>query len=348
MAFFFIKKAMKHFKNLAIVIFIGFMISCSPEGTENSGNQALNNEDPLPSWNEGSTKSAVLNYIEDITNKDGENYIEVSDRIAVFDNDGTVWSEQPAYFQLAFTMDRIKAMAVDHPDWNSEQPYKAVLDNDIKELAKYGEHGLIELVLASHTGITEKEFKEFVEDWIKSAKHPTKNVPFTDLVYKPMLELITYLQANEFIVYIVSGGGVDFMRPVISELYNIPNQQIIGSTLKTEFDYNDGNPVIRKLPKMDFINDKEGKPANINKIIGKKPVFAAGNSDGDLAMLQWTASNSHKSFNLYVHHTDSIREWTYDRKSHIGRLDKGLDQARADGWLIVDMKNDWNTMFIND
>ncbi|MEN8249088.1 MAG: HAD family hydrolase [Bacteroidota bacterium] len=339
---------MKNFHLLAAILIIGALVSCNSELNKDAVSQTTEIIDPLPSWNERNAKSAVFEYIEDVTNPESENFIQISDRIAVFDNDGTIWSEQPAYFQLFFTMDRVKALASEHPEWKEAQPFKAVLENNIDDLAKSGEHGLVELVLASHSGVTEAEFENIVEDWIKTAQHPTKKKPFTDFVYKPMLELLTYLQANDFKTYIVSGGGVDFMRPIISELYNIPSEQIIGSTLKSEYDYNDGSPVIRKLPEMDFVDDKEGKPININKIIGKKPVFAAGNSDGDLAMMQWTASNKLKNFNLYVHHTDSIREWAYDRDSHVGKLDKGLDQAREDGWLVVDMQNDWNTIFIKE
>ena len=236
-------------------------------------------------------------------------------------------------------------MAENHPEWKTKQPFKAVLENDMQELAKHGEHGLIQLVMATHSGNTTEEFNAAVKHWIKTAKHPTKNVGFDKLVYQPMLELLNYLQANDFKTYVVSGGGVDFMRAFVSPIYAIPAEQIIGSRIKTEFDYNNGNPIIKRMPKLDFIDDKEGKPLNIQKIIGKKPVFSSGNSDGDLQMMQWTASNSYKSFMLYVHHTDAEREWAYDRDSHIGRLDKGLDQALNDGWTVIDMKNDWKIIY---
>ncbi|HHB51822.1 MAG TPA: haloacid dehalogenase-like hydrolase, partial [Saprospiraceae bacterium] len=254
-------------------------------------------------------------------------------------------SEQPAYFQLFFTIDKIKAMAINHPEWETEQPFKAVLDNNMHELMQQGEKALLKLVLVSHTGNTQEEYKKEVQDWIKTAKHPTKNIAYDKLVYQPMLELLQYLRENDFKTYIVSGGGVDFMRAFVSEIYGIPSEQIIGTRIKTEFDYNNANPVIKRLPEFEFIDDKEGKPLNIQKIIGKKPVFSAGNSDGDLQMMQYAASNKYKSFMLYVHHTDSIREWAYDRNSHIGRFDKGLDQANKDGWTVIDMAKDWKVVF---
>jgi len=301
--------------------------------------------DPLTSWNDGATKTAILDYVNDVTNAESENFIKISERIATFDNDGNLWSEQPAYFQLFFTIDRVKALASEHPEWKTEQPFKAVLDNDMNELMKHGEHGLIELGMATHAGNTTDEFEAIVKDWLATAKHPRFNRPYTDLVYQPMLELIKYLQENDFKTFIVSGGGIEFMRPWVEEVYGIPKDQVIGSSIKTEYDYNNGNPVIKRLPEFDFINDKEGKPEGINRSIGRKPVFASGNSDGDLQMMRWTASNKLKSFMLYVHHTDAEREWAYDRDSHIGRLDKGLDEANEKGWTVVDMKNDWKKIY---
>lgn len=318
------------------------VISCQPK-TEVT--VETENVDPLPSWNDVTSKSNIIDYVNEVTNPKNENFIPIKDRIATFDNDGNLWSEQPAYFQLYFAIDRVKAMAVDHPEWKDEQPFKAVLENDMEALKEQGEHGLMQLVMATHAGNTSEEFKADVKDWIATAKHPTKNVGYDKLVYQPMLELLQYLRANNFKTYIVSGGGVDFMRAFVSPIYGIPSEQILGSRIKTEFDYNYGNPKIIRLAALDFIDDKDGKPLNIEKIIGKKPVFSSGNSDGDLAMMQWTASNTYKSFMLYVHHTDSIREWAYDRDSHIGRLDKGLDQAINDGWTVIDMKNDWKVIY---
>ena len=301
--------------------------------------------DPLPSWNDGSTKEAILSYIKDITNTESPNFIPISERIATFDNDGNLWSEQPAYFQLFFAMDRIKALAPEHPEWKTTQPYQSVLENDMKTLMSFGEHGLIEIVLATHAGNTVVEFEQIVKDWLAVAKHPRFDRPYTDLVYQPMLELLQYLRANEFKTFIVSGGGIEFMRPWVESVYGVPKHQVIGSSIKTKYDYNDGNPVIRRLPELNFIDDKEGKPEGINQYIGRKPVFASGNSDGDLQMLRWTDSNSYNSFQLYLHHTDADREWAYDRESSIGRLDKGLDEANAKGWTVIDMKKDWKVIY---
>ena len=327
---------------LGISILISLFISCNSITTKETSTEK---SDPLPSWNEGATKTAIIEYVSDVTNSGSENFIPVPDRIATFDNDGNLWSEQPAYFQLFFAMDRIKVLAADHPEWSSQQPYKAVLDNDMKELLKHGERGLLQLVMASHAGNTTEEFEATVKEWLAKAKHPRFNRPYTDLVYQPMLELIAYLQDNNFKTFIVSGGGIEFMRPWVEEAYGIPRDQVIGSSIKTQYDYNDGNPIIKRLPEIDFIDDKEGKPEGINKFIGRKPVFASGNSDGDLQMMRWTASNTLKSFMLYVHHTDSVREWAYDRKSHIGRLDKGLDEALEKGWTVIDMEKDWKVVF---
>ncbi|PQJ21264.1 haloacid dehalogenase [Tenacibaculum sp. SG-28] len=302
-------------------------------------------QDPLPSWNDSDAKEAILSYVSDVTNENSQNFIPINMRISTFDNDGTLWSEQPAYFQLFFAMDRVRELAKLHPEWQSKQPFKAVIDNDLAALKKQGLTGLAQLMMASHTGTTIEEFDTIVKDWIKTAKHPIKNVGFDQLVYQPMLELLEYLRANHFKTYIVSGGGLDFMRAIVTEIYGIPEEQILGSRIKTNFEYNEGNPKIVRIPELEFNDDKEGKPLNIQKIIGKKPVFAAGNSDGDLQMLQWTASNKYKSFKLYIHHTDSIREWAYDRNSAIGKLDKGLDAAKAKGWSVIDMKTDWKVVY---
>ena len=301
--------------------------------------------DPLPSWNEGATKQAIIAYVNDVTTEGSENFIPVSERIATFDNDGNLWSEQPAYFQLFFAMDRIKVLAPEHPEWKTTQPYQAVLENDMKTLMSYGEHGLIQIVMATHAGNTVSEFEQIVKDWLATAKHPRFDRPYTDLVYQPMLELIDYLKTNNFKTFIVSGGGIEFMRPWVEAVYGIPKDQVIGSSIKTAYDYNDGNPVIRRLPELNFIDDKEGKPEGINQYIGRKPVFASGNSDGDLQMMRWADSNTLPSFQIYVHHTDSIREWAYDRKSSVGRLDKGLDEANEKGWTVIDMKNDWKVVY---
>ena len=334
-------------KKLSVFFIVGVLlnvfVACSPN-TDSNDNTSTKT-DPLPSWNEGTTKSAIISYVNDVTNSESKNFIPVPDRIATFDNDGNLWSEQPAYFQLFFAIDRIKQLAPDHPEWKDEQPFKAVLEDNMKELMKYGEHGLIKIVMASHAGNTVGEFETIVKEWLATARHPRFDKPYTDLVYQPMLELLSYLRANDFKTFIVSGGGIEFMRPWVEEVYEIPKDQVIGSSIKTEYDYNNGNPIIKRLPEIDFIDDKEGKPENINRYIGRKPVFTSGNSDGDLQMMRWAASNKLKSFMLYVHHTDSEREWAYDRESHIGRLDKGLDEAIEKGWTVIDMKKDWKVIY---
>ena len=339
-------------KNRLKILFILLIFSlintgCKKNSPEQIESVKINKtvKDPLPSWNDGSTKKEILAFVDIVTDKNNSKFIPISDRIATFDNDGNLWSEQPAYFQLFFAMDRVMTMAKDHPEWKSKQPFKAVLENDMKELIKQGEHGLLELLMATHAGVSTSEFEIIVQDWIKTAEHPTKKVGYDKLVYQPMLELLNFLRANDFKTYIVSGGGVDFMRAFVSPIYGIPSEQIIGSRIKTKYEYNEGKPQIIKIAELDFIDDKEGKPLNIQKIIGKKPVFASGNSDGDLAMLQWTASNKYENFMLYLHHTDDVREWAYDRESHIGRLDKGLDQAKKDGWTVIDMKQDWKIIY---
>ncbi len=332
------------YKQIFGVTFIVIITSCN-QVTSNFDAVTEIKQDPLPSWNDSATKEAILSYVSDVTNENSENFIPINMRISTFDNDGTLWSEQPAYFQLFFAIDRVKELAKQHPEWQSKQPFKAVLDNDLEALKNQGLKGLAQLMMASHAGTTIEEFDTVVKDWIKTAKHPIKNVGFDQLIYQPMLELLEYLRANQFKTYIVSGGGLDFMRAIVTELYGIPEEQILGSRIKTKFEYNDGNPKIVRIAELEFNDDKEGKPLNIQKIIGKKPVFAAGNSDGDLQMLQWTASNKYKSFMLYLHHTDSIREWAYDRNSAIGKLDKGLDVAKVKGWSVIDMKTDWSVIY---
>ena len=320
--------------NLFSILFI-FATSCNPK-TKTT---------PLKSWNDVTSKSNIIAYVEDVTNPQSENFIPIDKRIATFDNDGNLWSEQPMYFQLYFAIDRIKELAAEHPEWKAQQPYKAILEDDLETLKHIDMKNLIELVMATHAGSTTDEFDNIVKNWIATAKHPTKNVSYDKLVYQPMLELMEYLREYDFKTYVVSGGGVDFMRAFVTDIYGIPAEQILGTRIKTAFEYKNGTATIKRLPEIDFIDDKEGKPLNIQKIIGKKPVFASGNSDGDLQMMQWTASNKLKSFMLYVHHTDSEREWAYDRDSHIGRLDKGLDQAHKDGWTVIDMKNDWKIIY---
>lgn len=302
-------------------------------------------KDPLPSWNDGAAKEAIIDYVESATDSGSDAFIPVADRIATFDNDGTLWSEQPAYFQLFFALDRVKAMAPDHPEWKNKQPFKAVLENNMGELMKQGEKGLMQVVMTTHAGTTTDEFEPLVKAWIDTARHPTKKRLYKDLVFQPMIELVKYLQANDFKTFIVSGGGIEFMRPWVEEVYGIPKDQVVGSSIKTKYEYNNGNPTLVRLAEIDLVDDKEGKPVGINRYIGRKPVFAAGNSDGDLQMLRWTDANPLRTFKLYVHHTDSVREWAYDRESPIGTFDKGLDEAAEKGWTVVDMANDWHVIY---
>ena len=331
----------KGFSCIAGVLFsIIFLISCNRDTPS-----MVAIPDPLPSWNQGATKTSILTFVDEATDPDSPDYIDVPDRVAVFDNDGTLWSEKPAYFQLFFAMDRVRALAPGHPEWKDQQPYKAVLENDLETLAGMGEHGILEIVMATHTGITTDEFEEEVTRWITTARHPTLNRLYTDLVFQPMLELMDLLRQNQFKVFIVSGGGIDFMRPWVEGIYGIPRDQVVGSSGATEYIAGEGSPRLIKKAEIDFINDKEGKPVGIHRFIGRKPVFAAGNSDGDLAMLQWTASGPGKRFMLYVHHTDGDREWAYDRESSVGRLDKGLDEALQKGWTVMDMKRDWRIIY---
>lgn len=301
--------------------------------------------DPLPSWNEGPSKAAIVKFVTDTTRAGSPQFIAPEDRIAVFDNDGTLWSEQPAYFQALFALDRVKSLAPKHPEWKDRQPFKAVLEGDMKALMASGEKGILQIIAATHAGMTTEEFGESVRDWIATAKHPRTQRPYNQMIYQPMLEVLAYLQANGFKTYIVSGGGVEFMRPWASKAYGIPPEQIIGSAGKVKYEIRDGKPVLVKLAEVDFIDDKEGKPANINKIIGRIPVFAFGNSDGDKQMLEWTAAGPGKRFMGIVHHTDEKREWAYDRKSHIGTLDKAWDEATQKGWTLVDMKKEWKVIY---
>lgn len=328
---------------------IAILVSSCESKIEDSGSTALRNEssDPLPSWKDVASKNRIITYVTDVTNDKSKNFIPIEDRIATFDNDGTLWAEQPMYFQLFFAIDQVKAMATDHPEWKDQQPFKAVLENDMKSIFASGEHGLLELVMATHSGMTTTEFEQIVMDWIGTARHPETGKPFTEMVYQPMLELLDYLRANGFKTYIVSGGGIEFMRPWAEKVYGIPSEQVIGSSIKTKFELVDGVPQLIRLPELDFIDDKEGKPIAINKFIGKRPIASFGNSDGDLQMLQWTAAGDREELLVYIHHTDSVREWAYDRKSSIGKLDKGLDVAHENGWIVVDMQQDWKRIFTN-
>ncbi|MEK6257888.1 MAG: HAD family hydrolase [Planctomycetota bacterium] len=302
-------------------------------------------DDPLPSWNDGATKRAIMDFVSRVTKDGGPDFVPVTERIATFDNDGTLWCEQPMYAQLAFALDRVKSLVSKHPDWKTVEPFRSVLTGDLKGLAASGEKGLIELVMATHAGMTTDEFDVIVKEWLVTAKHPKFNKPYTECVYQPMLELLAYLRANGFKTYIVSGGGIEFMRPWAERVYGIPPEQIIGSSIKTKFELRDGWPVLVRLPELEFLDDKEGKAIAIQKFIGRRPIAAFGNSDGDLQMLQWTMSGRGPRFGLIVHHTDATREYAYDRQSHFGKLDKALDEAQQKGWTVVDMQQDWKRVF---
>ena len=342
-------RIIRNIRTIALALVLaGSLIGCrqgqSPVNTPET-EMAVLVADPLPSWNDGAVKKSITDFVEAVTTEGSPRFIPAADRIATFDNDGNLWSEQPLYFQLQFAMDQVKSMAPDHPEWKDNQPFKALLEGDMEALMAEGEAGLIKLVMASHAGMTADAFDTAVREWLRTARHPRFNQPYNALVYQPMLELLDYLRANGFTTFIVSGGGLHFMRPWTEAVYGIPPHQVVDSSIKSEFDYNDGNPVIRKLPELDFIDDKAGKPVGIHKFIGKKPIFASGNSDGDLQMLQYTASNPKGAFMLYLHHTDGEREWAYDRDSHIGRLDKGLEEAEKNGWTVIDMKRDWKVIY---
>lgn len=301
--------------------------------------------DPLPSWNDGVAKKSITDFVARVTAQGTPDFVPVAERIAVFDNDGTLWCEQPVYFQFLFAMDRVRALAPRHPEWKNKQPYKALLDGDIKALAAAGEKGAAEVVMATHAGMTTDDFAKTVADWMSMARHPRFKRPYSEMVYQPMLELLAYLRANGFKTYIVSGGGIEFMRVFAEHVYGIPPEQVIGSSIATAFQMRDGTPVLVRQPKIDFIDDKAGKPVGINKFIGRRPILAFGNSDGDQQMLQWTAAGSGARFMGLVHHTDAEREYAYDRQSHIGKLDKAWDEGVKRGWTVVDMKRDWKKVF---
>lgn len=301
--------------------------------------------DPLASWNEGPVKKSLTNFVSRVTAEGGPEFVPPAERIAVFDNDGTLWAEQPIYFQLQFAFDRITALAPKHPEWKETQPFKALLEGDKKAFLAGGEKALLEVMAVSHSGMTTEEFDATVKEWIATAKHPRFGRRYNEMVYQPMLELLAYLRANGFKTFIVSGGGVEFMRAWVEPVYGIPPEQVVGSVGKEKFEVRDGAPVLIKLPAVDFVDDGQGKPVGIQKFIGRRPILAFGNSDGDHQMLQWTAAGSGARFMGLVHHTDAEREWAYDRASHIGKLDKALDEATAKEWSVLDMTRDWTRVF---
>ena len=303
--------------------------------------------DALPSWNEGNTKRSIVEFVRRVTAHSGADFVAPSQRIAVFDNDGCLWAEQPMYFQLAFAIDRVKALAPQHPEWKTKEPFASLLKGDLNGSLAGGEHAAAEIVAASHAGMTTDEFQRTVREWTRRAHHPKLKRRYVELVYQPMLELLRYLRANGFKTFIVTGGGVEFVRTWAEEVYGIPPEQVVGSVGKQQFELRRTGPVLVRLPAVDFVDDKAGKPAGIQRFIGRRPLAAFGNSDGDLEMLQWTAAGEGARLMLLVHHTDARREWAYDRDSQVGKLDKALDEAHAKGWAVASMKDDWNTIFAN-
>lgn len=301
--------------------------------------------EPLPSWNDGATKQAIMDFVVRVTKDGSADYVPEAQRVAVFDNDGTLWAEQPMYVQALFVADRVKTLASQHPEWTTKEPFASLLKGDATGVAASGESGIAELMAITHAGMSTDEFAVIVSDWIATARHPKTGRLYTEMVYRPMLELLAYLRENGFKTFIVSGGGIEFMRPWAERVYGIPPEQVIGSTGGLKFEMRDGGPVIMKTPDLVLNDDKEGKPVGIQRHIGRRPIAAFGNSDGDLQMLEWTCTPPGARLCLLVHHTDAEREWAYDRTSRVGRLDKALDEATARGWTIVDMKQDWKTVF---
>jgi phosphoglycolate phosphatase-like HAD superfamily hydrolase len=300
--------------------------------------------DPLPSWNETGPKQAIIAFVDKVTTP-GTDFVPAAERIATFDNDGTLWSEQPMYFEFLFALDRVKILAPSHPEWATTEPFASLLKGDVKTALAAGAPAITQLLTSTHAGMTTEEFDRIMRDWLASARHPKTGRLYTEMVYQPMLELLAYLRAKEFKTFIVSGGGIEFMRPWTEAIYGIPPQQVVGSTMKTRFELRDGKPVLVLLPEFDLVDDNVGKPVGIHSHIGRRPIAAFGNSDGDLQMLQWTTAGQGTRFALLVHHTDSVREWAYDRQSSIGQLDKALDEARTKGWTVVDMKSDWKVIY---
>ncbi|MCC7256747.1 MAG: haloacid dehalogenase-like hydrolase [Gammaproteobacteria bacterium] len=302
----------------------------------------------LPSWSDTASRKAIVAFVERITQPGSPDFVPAPERIATFDNDGTLWAEQPVYFQLAFALDRVKALAPQHPEWKAQEPFASLLKGDLRAALAGGEHAILEIVMATHAGMTSEEFAAVARQWLATARHPKTGRRYTDMVYQPMLELLAYLRANGFRTFIVSGGGVEFLRAFAEEAYGIPPEQVVGSGIRARYEVRGGRPVIVRLPEVDFIDDKAGKPVGIHKFIGRRPVLAFGNSDGDFEMLEWTTSGPGARLGLILHHDDAQREWAYDRDASIGRLARGLDEASKRGWVIVSMRNDWRQVYPND
>ena len=331
-----------HSKRLLILICVA-STACGASGVEEPAAAAA--ADPLPTWNEGIAKKTLVEFVGRTTRPGAPDFVPPAERVAVFDNDGTLWAEQPMYAQLAFALDRIKALAPQHPEWMTRQPFKGVLDGDMKAVEASGEDGVMQILAASHTGMTTAEFETVVTTWIESARHPGTGRRYDEMIYQPMLDVLAYLRANGYKTFIVSGGGVEFMRPWVERVYGIPPEQVVGSRAKVTYELRNGTPVLVRLPEIDLVDDKAGKPVGIHQVIGRRPTIAFGNSDGDFEMLEWTTSAKSPRLGVLVHHTDAGREWAYDRDSHVGRLVRGLDEASSRGWLVVDMKSDWKVVY---
>jgi phosphoserine phosphatase len=326
--------ALLHRQRFGLALLFGLTLSLLAQANE-----------PLPSWNDGPAKKSIIEFVQTVTDQTSKDFVKPGDRIAVFDNDGTLWSEQPAYFELLFAFDEVKRNAAQHPEWKTTQPFKAVLENDHKALAASGMEGLLKIVGATHTGMTTEAFDDYAKTWLSQARHPRTGKPYTEMIFQPMLEMLDYLRKQDFKTYIVSGGDTGFMRAFAEKVYGIPPEQVIGTTFITSFQYKDGKASIVRTAKLAHNDDGPGKPESIDAVIGKRPILAFGNSDGDLQMLQWTAAGSGKRFMGLVHHTDAKREWAYDRQSDIGRLDKALDEANSRGWTVVDMASEWRRIY---
>jgi hypothetical protein len=332
------RERMKRSNSLPLKVFVAFVLALAATVTHG--------QDPLPSWNDGSPKESIIEFIAKVTKQDSADFVPPAERIAVFDNDGSLWSEQPMYVQLAFALDRVKALAPQHPEWKTRKPFASLLKGDVKGALAGGDRAILEIVTATHAGMTTEEFKRIVKDWIGTARHPKTGRLYTEMVYQPMLELLAYLRVNGFKTFIVSGGGIEFMRPWTERVYGVPPEQVVGSSIKTKYEVRDGNRVLLRLPEMNFIDDRSGKPVGINSHIGRRPIAAFGNSDGDQQMLEWTQAGGGARLMMLVHHDDAKREWAYGAESRIGTFSDALiREARKNGWTVISMKNDWRRIF---
>ena len=330
---------------LAIGVFLFVTTACEQDKKDKSRAKEVKATDPLPSWNEGSTKTAIMEFVAAVTDKNGKDYVAPEKRIATFDNDGTLWVEYPMYTQIIFAMDRVKELAPKHPEWKTTQPFKALLEGDMKTFGSFGMKGVMQIMMVTHAGMTADDFEQEVSTWMMTAKNKHLDRLYKECIYQPQLELLAYLRANDFKTFIVSGGGIQFMRPMTLKAYGIPPWQVVGSSLVSEFQDKEGKSEIVRKPKIDFVDDKATKPIGIYSHIGVRPIFAFGNSDSDRQMIEYAKGSKGLSMGLFVHHTDSVREYAYDRNSHVGVLDKTFDEADANGWIIISMKDDWNKIF---